>query len=275
MKQIDQELEEIFKQLKECHSTIHQIKEKPNKEQLIYKLHESCELCIGAFYQLFLYQKYYNDLDNHELNKSPHTECWNILDNTSNFLEFTKTAIPPNDSIHSELRSMSIANAAFRISSAGALICDIVKESIVNRGRSKTLYNKMWPYQKYLKNESNWDRAALYKNLRWGDQLIRFLLLVIALRDEYAHSEYSFQADKYREERVNFVEKYYKKEIIGAELTILNKILGAICKLCQLHRNGSIDLNENFNVSQKKIFPNFFPFNAMINLYEFLYRMRT
>jgi hypothetical protein len=219
MERVDQELGEIFKQLKECHSAIHQINKKPHKKQLIYKLHESCELCLGVFYHLNMYQHFYNDLDSNQLNKLLHTESWDILDNAKNYTEFAIKSIPPSNSIHFEFRSMCIANAAFRLSSAGALICCTIQESKKRFRLNKAQYNKFWPFQNYLKGECDWNRGKIYNDCKNADIRIMnsemrknldFLLLLIALRDEYGHSEYSLHStQEYREKRGAIIDKHY------------------------------------------------------------------
>jgi hypothetical protein len=254
MEDLNQDLGEIFAQLQECHKEIHKINEKPQKIQIINKLHEAFELSSGAFFQLNFYQNYYKDLKIEGLNNQPHTECWDLINSVNNINEFNKKALPPNNAIRSEFQSITIANIAFRLSAAGALICDAILVSKNLFKLDKTKYNKFWPFQEYLRHESDWNRKRLFNQYEKiqdppkneGERDLFFLMLIIALRDEYGHSEYTFKTNQeYRKKRGEIIDNHYKRWIIDAEITIMKKNINSIIKLCNLNEKP-IKFNSSF-----------------------------
>jgi hypothetical protein len=130
------DFEKIFFNLKNCQKQIHKNLQKkvPREKNLpIQKLLESFALCSGAFYHLNLYRIYYDDLFDNSKNNLPFEESWIFLQEIKNFKDFNVKALPQFELIKSEFRSMCIANAAFRLPSAGFLISDIIKMNKIER----------------------------------------------------------------------------------------------------------------------------------------------
>ena len=173
----------------------------------------------------------------------PHDKnCWSIFREMKSYSEFTDETKPPKDKLSSELHSMTLADASFRISSAGVLISKIIKQGVKGK--------KSWPYHNFLNNnDDDWDRGKIFcevmaknrfsfKNMQKTDYSL--LLLVIALRDEYGHSELfehsrnnrsgGFSPNmRYKECRKKIIEhSFYKENILEANISIMKKILRVI-----------------------------------------------
>jgi hypothetical protein len=152
----------------------------------------------------------------------------------SSYQVFLSRYLPPSDSIQLDLRSMCIANAAFRLSAAGAILCDGIQDNLNDCEIEKS----KWPYQRFFKKSScDWNRSILHpKNgtcvkIKDKPALARNLSLLVALRDEYGHSEF----DEGHKCRAWIRQKYYRENIIKAELEMLQNCLAIIQYLCELH----------------------------------------
>lgn len=225
----------LFYELQICHSLIHKLDISHDKDHPIQELSEAFSLCSGAFSHLCEYHYNYSDLfDN---SKNENKESWNILSKTPNFQTFLKEFLPPSKIIQLDFRSMCIANAAFRLSAAGVLLCDVIQKISLNKCE---IEKSKWQYQTYF-NQSNrdWNRKKIYpKNPRIGDCVDkthttshRCLSLILALRDEYGHSEF---ADRYKC-REDLRKKYYRDYIINAEIDMLQNCVALIRHLCEIH----------------------------------------
>jgi hypothetical protein len=238
MRNIDNDFKFLFSQLKECHSCISVLNPKREKDHPIRKLFEAFSLCSGACYGLCMYQHFYQDLDDNSKNKNE--ESWDIYNEIENYQGFFNRGLHPSPIIRSDFRSMSIANTAFRLSAAGVIISDVIRKAKLNTNDS---ISKIWPYVPLLKEEklpTDWDRNQLYGNNK-GDcvdisqkpEFHRNLSLLVALRDEYGHSEF----DERYKCRIQIREKYPMKNIINAEMEILQESLAIIHCLCENHLN--------------------------------------
>lgn len=237
MRNIDNDFKFLFSQLKECHSCISALNPKRKKDHPIRKLFEAFSLCSGAFYHLCMYQHFYQDLDDNSKNKNE--ESWDIYNEIENYQGFFNRGLHPSQIIRSDFRSMSIANAAFRLSAAGIIISDVIRN--VNLDNNKGITN-IWPYIALLKKKNSpidWDRPEqLHGNKKNGcvdiskkQEFHRNLSLLVALRDEYGHSEF----DEKFSCRAQIREKYYPEFIITAEIEILRSSLAIIRYLCEKH----------------------------------------
>jgi hypothetical protein len=224
----------IFNDLQMCHSLIHKFDLSREKNHPIQGLSEAFSLCSGAFYHLYLYHINYPDLfDN---SKNENNEGWNIFSKAQNFQTFLEMFQPPSEIIKSDFRSMCIADAAFRLSAAGVLLCDVIQKIGLNDceiGLSE------WPYLPFFRpTPRDWERNDIYKKNRkcivkiGSSEIQRNLALLVALRDEYGHSEFegSFEC------RALIREKYYKDHIILAEMEMLQNCLALIRHLCENHK---------------------------------------
>ena len=134
---------------------------------------------------------------------------------------------------------MSIANAAFRLSAAGIIISDVIRN--VNLDSNKGITD-IWPYMNLLKKKNSpidWDRPGqLHGNKKNGcvdiskkQEFFRNLSLLVAFRDEYGHSEF----DEEHICRAQVREKYYQEFIITAEIEMLRNSLATILYLTENH----------------------------------------
>jgi hypothetical protein len=250
MERVDQELKEIFELLKKCHSNLN-FKDSDSKDHPISRLHESFALCAGAFYHLHQYQKWYGNLNDPNHIATAHKESWKIFNDVDSYDKFITESEPPKDIISSDLHKMSISDAAIRILTAGSLISCIISDIKKNRDLRK--YQNQIPFQGYINSKRrDWYRGKLYHDCGFDDshsknddknEEIYFLILMVALRDEYGHSEYynnpksgghnkkDPRIDDYLKNRHKIVENDdFKKYIVKAEITILKKILDLILK---------------------------------------------
>jgi hypothetical protein len=235
--------------LKDCQKSIHKInfkKKRRDNDLPIQMIQESFALCSGAFYQLDLYHRYYNDLFDSSKNTLPHDESWVFFKNITNFKAFETETHLKSKLIKSEFRSMCIANAAFRLPSAGFLISVLVNQ-LKNNKKYFEITDELkasWKYHNCLKDdEKDWSRSELRiincKDL--GDLPNRpcfFLALLVCVRDEYGHSEYH-EGHKCR---YRVVDKYYREHIVNAEIIFLQETIDMILQLCQYHPSR-IDLS--------------------------------
>jgi hypothetical protein len=244
MRNIDNDCKFLFSQLKECHSCISALNHKREKDHPIRKLFEGFSLCSGAFYHLCLYQHHYRDLEDNSKNENE--ESWDIFCKTIDFQDFLNRAFPPSPIIHLDFRSMCIADAAFRISSAGVLLCNIIQQIHLKK-REITVMK--WPYQGFF-NESltlpDWKRHTLIQDndsrkcVKITNKNHTQLALLVSLRDEYGHSEFN---EKYNC-RDKIKTKYYRQKIVKAEFDILQKNLEIIQYLCQHYDQKMIDFEK-------------------------------
>jgi len=241
------DFEKIFLELQKCQRQIHTIipeKEKQEKNLPIQKLHESFALCSGAFYNLNLYQDKFNDLLGSSENIIPHEESWQLFSKVKDLSDFNNKTKLPSDLFKTEFRSMCIANAAFRLPSAGALVSSVIYH--VKDNQRSNLFN-LWPYYQFF-NDKNKDWARDCLKITQNDcfdfgqlplQTPHFCLaLLVCLRDEYGHSEYH---EKYKRRWQN-IENYYTKMIVPAEIAFLQDTIDMILQLCQYHDENKIDL---------------------------------
>lgn len=220
------------------------------------KLYESFELSCGAFFQIFEF----NVLFSYDENLQPkgHRKSWDFLQEISKLDELSDKILKHNNNLKIVSKNMGIANAAVRISSATLLVCEIIDE-INNKKKLKI----GWPFQKYYNSFRNdWCRQKcgykhepeghLYDILKTFEQFNKsgekkelsdeqYLLLIVALRDEFGHCEFGGKLgnkynkhlnDTYREKRAPILENNFHKYIELAIINILKKILETINKLC-------------------------------------------
>lgn len=247
----DDDFEKTFFKLKDCQEKIHEIlpkNERREKDLPIQKLQESFALCSGAFYQLNLYRTNFDDLFDFPKNNFPHKENWKFFKDITNFEDFKVKTLPKSELIKSEFRSMCIANASFRLPSAGFLISDIIYRLNENKKNQKIAdqLKNSWKYHNCLRNNGNdWDRAKLKIKECNCMELVDhpkhpnfFLALLICLRDEYGHSEY-YEGQKCRQQ---IIEKYYHEFIVKSEIGFLQDTIEMILLLCLCHNQKKIDL---------------------------------
>jgi hypothetical protein len=247
--------QKIFHGLQNCQMQILKIfpnTEDRDKDLPIQRLHESFALCSGAFYFLNLYQKNYGNLFLSSKNVLPHSESWKLFSKVRDLNYFNETTKLPSQLIKTELRSMCIANAAFRLPSAGFLVSSVIREIKKNSSDQIVLNNlhNLWRYESFLRiNDKDWNRQDLGikddSPCDFGDNpdtpAFRIALL-ICMRDEYGHSEYhkDFQC------RQKIIAKYYRKKIVRVETKFLLDTIYAINKLCQYHNQKKIDLFKKY-----------------------------
>lgn len=155
---------QIFFEIKKCRSSINIINSNysnQNEKLPIQKLRESLSLCSGAFYQLFQCQRYYQDLNALTKNNPRDSESWEIFDISDNLQEFSIKSLHPSIFIKMEFGAMSIANAAFRLSAAGELVCDVILRIDLNEC---DICKSKWSYQRYFRQDSRvWNRKLLHR----------------------------------------------------------------------------------------------------------------
>jgi hypothetical protein len=244
---INPSFEKIFFNLQNCQRQIHVILQDKTEREIdlpIQKIHEAFALCSGAFYHLNLYQKECQDLFDSSKIIIPHEESWTLFDAVSDLSEFDERTKHPSEVIKTEFRSMCIANAAFRLPSAGALVSSVIYN--VKDGQRNNLFN-LWPYYQFFNDKNkDWARDCLKitRNdcFNFGERPPHtrhfFLALLVCLRDEYGHSEYH---EKYQCRWRN-IERYYKEMIVLAEIAFLQDTIEMILQLCQYHDENKIDL---------------------------------
>lgn len=127
MEKIDDNFKSLFSQFKECHSCISPLNQKLERDHPNRKLFEAFSLRSGAFYHLCLYYNNYPELFKNSQKKNE--ENWNIFSKTQNYQAFCSNFFPPSEIIQLDFISMCIANAAFRLSAAGELVCDVIQKS--------------------------------------------------------------------------------------------------------------------------------------------------
>jgi hypothetical protein len=229
---------QIFFEIKKCRSSIneiHSISSNQEENHPIQKLRESSSLCSGAFYQLFQCQRYYKDFNAIVKNNPRGSESWEVFDISDNLQEFSIKSLHPSIFIKKEFGAMSIANAAFRLSAAGELVCEVIQKIDLNEHE---ICKTTWPYQRFFQpSNRNWNRALLHgKNKKCIDfsesnTSLRNLSVLVALRDEYGHSEY----DEGHECRTK-IRDDYGDQIIDAEIEMLQTCTATICYLCEHHK---------------------------------------
>lgn len=236
MEKIDDDFKSLFSQFKGCHSCISPLNQKLEREHPIQKLFEAFSLCSGAFYHLCLY--YNNYPEEFKNSQKKNEENWNIFSKTQNYQAFCSNFFPPSEIIQLDFISMCIANAAFRLSAAGELVCDVIQKIDLNECE---ICDSKWPYQRFFNPDDrnrSWNRKLLHKKGKnWreildNNILLRNLSLLVALRDEYGHSEFQ----EGHKERTEIRDLYYPKYIIDAELEMLRNCIYTICFLCTKHQ---------------------------------------
>jgi len=139
---------------------------------------------------------------------------------------------------------MCNANAAFRLPSAAALVSSVIYDT--QDDQRNNLFN-LWPYYQFFNDKKkDWARDCLKitKNdcIDFGEHPPKtrhfVLALLVCLRDEYGHSEYSEMLRC----RWKNVERYYKEMIVPVEIALLQDTLDMILLLCQYHSDNKIDL---------------------------------
>ena len=234
MEKLDDKFKSIFTQLKECHSCFFPTNPKYERDHPIRKLFEAFSLCSGAFYNLYAYQHYYRDLSG--IPENTNEESWKIFSEIDSYKGFFNLGLHPSKIIQPDFRSMSIANAAFRLSAASELVCDVIQKIDLNECE---ICENHWPYQRFFNPDPkrrSWKRELLHKkDKNWLDSLdknilVRNLSLLVALRDEYGHSE--FQEGR---ERRTEIRDRYRDHIVEAEIEILQTCLVTIRSLFENH----------------------------------------
>jgi hypothetical protein len=233
----DTDFHQIFFEIKKCRSSIKTINffnsSNQNEKLPIQKLQESLSLCSGAFFQLFQCQRYYQDLNAITKNNPRGSESWEIFDISDNLQEFSIKSLHPSIFIKREFGAMSIANAAFRLSAAGELVCDVILRIDLDEC---DICKSKWPYQRYFRQDSRvWNRKLMHskkcaENFQ-NNALLRNLSLLVALRDEYGHSEFG-EAHEYR---TKIRDDFYENYIIGSEIEMLRTCITSICSLCETY----------------------------------------
>lgn len=238
------DFEKIFHNLKKCQKKVYEIlpKNQPREKNFpIQKLLESFALCSGAFYHLNLYRIYHDDLIE-KVSKTPSfEESWIFFNKLDSYDDFNKNALPQSELIKSELRSMCIANAAFRLSAAGESVCDVIHKIDLNECE---ICKSNWPYQRFFQSDRHtWNRVLLHgKNKKCvkifeNNTPLRNLSVLVALRDEYGHSEY----DEGHECRTR-IRKSYGDYIIEAEIEMLQICIATIRFMCEHHKEKLIKI---------------------------------
>ncbi len=230
MEKIDDNFTSIFSLLKECHSRIFSLDTQIKGEYPVKKLGESLSLCSGAFYHLCLFYCKCPDLFTRP--QKSNQESWNIFNKASDYQAFFSEFETPSKTVQSDFSSMCIANVAFRLSAAGELVCDVIQKIDLSEC---DICRCGWPYQRFFdQDRRTWNRKLLHKNgkecleLSENSSLVRNLALLIALRDEYGHSEF----DEGHECRTRIRKKFYIDYIIESEIEMLRSCITTIRFLC-------------------------------------------
>lgn len=171
------------------------------------------------------------------IKKNLFEESWDVYKKSIDYQNFLDNTMPPSQDIQSDFRSICIADAAFRLSTAGVLISEIIRNIDLE---GEVFVQNNWPYQRFLKKNKSlpdWDRNTMIQDSKTQkcveieERNHCYLALITSLRDEYGHSEFNDE----KKCRSQIREKYYEKHIINAEFEMLQNCLAIIRYLCEAY----------------------------------------